>query len=247
MRIKILSYNIHKGFDIFNRRFVLARIKQQIRLINPDVVCLQEVQGEHEKLKKELNEWPLEAQFEFLADTIWPHHAYGKNAVYPQGHHGNALLSKYPIKYWHNLDLTLDKTEMRGLLHAEIWLPDENKTFHMMNTHINLFHVARKRQAEMISNYILEKIPEASPFLLAGDFNDWLLRLDPIIKRNLKVEEIFHFLYGKHARTFPCFFPQLPLDRIYVRGAIPIQGSVLSDGVWRDLSDHLPIYAEVEV
>ena len=30
MRLKILTYNIHKGFDIFNRRFVLGRIKQSI-------------------------------------------------------------------------------------------------------------------------------------------------------------------------------------------------------------------------
>lgn len=247
MRIKILSYNIHKGFDIFNRRFVLARIKQQIRFINPDVVCLQEVQGEHDIYKKEVSEWPLEAQFEYLADTIWPHHAYGKNAVYTDGHHGNALLSKYPIKYWHNLDLTLDKSEMRGMIHAEIWLPDENKTFHMMNTHINLFHGARVKQAKLMAKYVKEKIPETASFLIAGDFNDWLLRLDPIMKREFGSQEVFEFLYGRHARTFPCFMPKLPLDRLYYRGAIPIQAMVLNDPIWRELSDHLPIYAEVEI
>jgi endonuclease/exonuclease/phosphatase family metal-dependent hydrolase len=247
MKIKILSYNIHKGFDIFNRRFVLDRIKQQIRLLNPDVVCLQEVQGEHEKLKNQINEWPLEAQFEFLADTIWPHHAYGKNAVYPQGHHGNALLSKYPIKYWHNLDLTLDKTEMRGMLHAEIWLPDENRTFHVMNTHLNLFHSARMKQVKIMEKYINENIKPEAPFILVGDFNDWLLRLDPYIKNQFQVQEAFSFLYGQHARTFPCFMPKLPLDRAYLRQAIAIQGSVLKDGVWKDLSDHLPIYIEVDL
>ena len=247
MRIKILSYNIHKGFDIFNRRFVLRRIKEQIRFINPDVVCLQEVQGEHKTLKSEINEWPLEAQFEYLADTLWPHHAYGKNAVYTEGHHGNALLSKYPIKYWHNLDLTLDKTEMRGMIHAEIWLPDENKTFHMMNTHINLFHGARVKQVKLMARYLKEKIPSDASFLIAGDFNDWLMRLDPIMKREFGAKEVFEHLYGQHARTFPCFFPQLPLDRLYYRGAKPIQAMVLNDTSWKELSDHLPIYAEVEV
>ncbi|MBY0515558.1 MAG: endonuclease/exonuclease/phosphatase family protein [Bacteriovoracaceae bacterium] len=247
MLIKILTYNIHKGFDIFNRRFILANIKQQIRLLNPDVVCLQEVQGEHEHLKKKVNDWPLEAQFEFLADTMWPHHTYGKNAVYPHGHHGNALLSKYPIKYWHNLDLTLDKSEMRGMLHAEIYLPDENRTFHMFNTHINLFHRARVKQAKLMHNYINEKLHHEAPFVLVGDFNDWLLRLDPMMREGLKAQELFHHLYGSHARTFPCFLPKLPLDRVYVRHAIPVQGMVLKDGPWKDLSDHLPIYAEVEV
>lgn len=247
MRLKILTYNIHKGFDIFNRRFVLGRIKQSIRMLEPDIVCLQEVQGEHERLKKKVNEWPLEAQFEFLADTMWPHHAYGKNAVYPLGHHGNALLCKYPIKYWHNLNLSLDKSEMRGMLHAEIYLPEENRTFHMMNTHINLFHGARVKQAKLMENYINEKIPKDSPAILVGDFNDWLLRLDPIIRNGLGATELFHHLYGKHARTFPCFMPKLPLDRVYLRNAIPVQGMVLNDGPWKDLSDHLPIYAEVDV
>lgn len=247
MRLKILSYNIHKGFDIFNRRFVLGAIKQQIRLLNPDIVCLQEVQGDHEKLKTKVSDWPLEAQFEFLADTMWPHYAYGKNAVYPLGHHGNALLSKFPIKYWHNLDLTLDKSEMRGMLHAEIYIPDENRTFHMMNTHINLFHNARVKQAKLMRDYIKEKIPTEAPMVLVGDFNDWLLRLDPFMREGLGAQELFHFLYGKHARTFPCFMPKLPLDRVYFRQAVAVQGMVLQDGAWKDLSDHLPIYAEVDV
>ncbi len=39
----------------------------------------------------------LDSQFAFLADEIWPHFAYGKNAIYSAGHHGNAILSKHPI------------------------------------------------------------------------------------------------------------------------------------------------------
>ena len=247
MRLKILTYNIHKGFDIFNRRFVLGRIKQSIRLLDPDVVCLQEVQGEHEKLKKKVSDWPLEAQFEYLADTIWPHHAYGKNAVYPLGHHGNALLSKYPIKAWHNLDLTLDRTEMRGMLHAELYLPEENRTAHVLNTHINLFHGARVKQARRMIEYVHEKIPAEHPVVLVGDFNDWLTRLDPILRQGLDAQELFLHLYGQHARTFPCFFPKLPLDRVYLRHALPVQGMVLRDGPWGDLSDHLPLFVEVDV
>ncbi len=247
MRLKILTYNIHKGFDIFNRRFVLGQIKQQIRMLSPDIVCLQEVQGEHEKLKTKVTDWPLEAQFEFLADTVWPHHAYGKNAVYPHGHHGNALLSRYPIKTWRNLDLSLDKSEMRGMLHAEILLPEENRTFHMLNTHINLFHPARVKQTRLMQNYIDEKIESSAPLVLVGDFNDWRKKLDPIIRESCNLQELFRELYGHHAQTFPCFFPLLPLDRVYLRHVIPVQGMVLKDGPWADLSDHLPILAEVDV
>ena len=246
MRIKILSYNIHKGFDTFNRRFILGQIKEQIRLLSPDIVCLQEVQGEDDKHKGKVKDYPLETQFEYLADTVWPHFAYGKNAIYSHGHHGNAILSKYPIKQWHNLDLSLDKSEMRGLLHAELYLPGEERSFHMMTTHMNLFHNARMKQAKLIVNYIEEKASQKG-LVLVGDFNDWLCELDPYLRSLLGFKELFLELYQSHARTFPSFYPKLPLDRAYFREVSPVQGMVLKGGPWDALSDHLPIYIEVDV
>ena len=75
--IKILTYNIHKGFSVGNRRFVLHEIKDALRRVNADVVFLQEIQGAHEKKQNDVNNWPSESQFEFLADQVWYHHAYG--------------------------------------------------------------------------------------------------------------------------------------------------------------------------
>jgi endonuclease/exonuclease/phosphatase family metal-dependent hydrolase len=247
MVIRILSYNIHKGFDTFNRRFILGVIKEQIRHLQPDVVCLQEVQGEHAHHKNKVPGYPIESQFEFLADTVWPHFAYGKNAIYSHGHHGNAILSRFPITRWSNLDLSLDKSEMRGMLHAEINLPEENRTFHVLTTHLNLFHRARVRQTDRIVEYVNRNLATDVGFTLVGDFNDWLLELDPIMKKKLQVEELFATLYGRHARTFPCFYPRLALDRAYLRHHKPVNGMVLNDGPWNELSDHLPLYIEVDV
>jgi endonuclease/exonuclease/phosphatase family metal-dependent hydrolase len=28
---------------------------------------------------------------------MWSDYAYGRNAVYPEGHHGNAVLSRFPL------------------------------------------------------------------------------------------------------------------------------------------------------
>ena len=84
--LKVLSYNIHKGFSVGNRRFVLERIRQAIRTVHADVVFLQEVLGQHEKHRIHVQGWPSQTQFEFLADQVWPHHAYGKNATYTAGH-----------------------------------------------------------------------------------------------------------------------------------------------------------------
>src|SRR5690349_17254196 len=97
IRLRVLSYNIHKGFGPGNIKFILKKIKEALRSIHPDLVFLQEVLGHHEIHQKNIKGWPEQSQFEFLAHELWPHFAYGRNAVYTNGHHGNAILSKHPI------------------------------------------------------------------------------------------------------------------------------------------------------
>ena len=55
-----------------------------------------------------IENWPDTTHYEFLADTMWSDFAYGRNAVYPQGHHGNAVLSRYPIEHYENRDVSVD-------------------------------------------------------------------------------------------------------------------------------------------
>ena len=47
---------------------------------------------------------PTVQQYEFLADGVWSQHAYGRNAVVAGGHHGNAILSKFPIASSRNVE-----------------------------------------------------------------------------------------------------------------------------------------------
>ena len=77
-KLKVLTYNIHKGFSVGNRRFVLHEIKEALRHIDADIVFLQEIQGEHRHRMNHVENWPNSSQFEFLADQVWHHHAYGK-------------------------------------------------------------------------------------------------------------------------------------------------------------------------
>ena len=96
--LHITTYNIHKGFSQFNQRMMLHELKDQLHALGPDVVFLQEVLGEHRGHAERHDAWPEEPQYEFLADQLWQDFAYGRNAVYPEGHHGNAILSRYPIR-----------------------------------------------------------------------------------------------------------------------------------------------------
>src|SRR5438132_888733 len=105
-KLRVLSYNIHKGFSSGRGKFVLNRIREALRTVHPDLVFLQEVLGHHELHSQKVENWPDQPQFEYLADQLWPHFAYGKNAVYTYGHHGNAILSKYPFSFYENIDIS---------------------------------------------------------------------------------------------------------------------------------------------
>ena len=69
-RLRILSYNIHKGFSVGNTRFVLREMKEGIRKVGADLVFLQEVLGEHQRHAETVDGWPDASQFEFLADEV---------------------------------------------------------------------------------------------------------------------------------------------------------------------------------
>ncbi|MDU7869543.1 MAG: endonuclease/exonuclease/phosphatase family protein, partial [Pantoea sp.] len=100
--IKVLTINTHKGFAPFNRRFILPELRDAVRATSADVVFLQEVMGTHAIHPLHHENWPDSPHYEFLADTMWNDYAYGRNAVYPEGHHGNAVLSRFPISEYEN-------------------------------------------------------------------------------------------------------------------------------------------------
>ena len=122
--LSIATWNIHKGFSQFNRRMVVHELRERLRALDADIVFLQEVQGRHERHAEAHANWPAEPQHEFLAEDVWANHAYGRNMVYDHGHHGNAVLARFPILSSHNQDVTRLRFEKRGLLHCTVGVPD---------------------------------------------------------------------------------------------------------------------------
>lgn len=241
--IKVLSFNIHKGFSTGNLRFTLDQIKQSIQEVSADVVFLQEVQGQHELKAKQLPNWPTSSQFEYLADSVWPHFAYGKNAIYDGGHHGNAILSKFPIESWDNYDVSTNQFESRGVLHAAIRL-SQTKLLHAVCLHFNLLQGGRTKQIMDLCKIASSYVPKNDPLLIAGDFNDWRKGASRCIKSDLGAEEVFKVLFGNYARSFPSQLPIFKMDRIYFRGLKAEFAKVMDGANWRQLSDHMALYAE---
>jgi endonuclease/exonuclease/phosphatase family metal-dependent hydrolase len=245
--IKILTVNTHKGFTFFNRHFILHELREAIRATGADIVFLQEVIGARRHSGKRPLRWPDTSHYEFLADTIWTDFAYGRNAVYPHGDHGNALLSKFPIIHSKNYDVSVGRHERRGLLHCVIQLPGLAKVVHAVCVHLGLREMQRRIQLDSLCRMISEEIPADSPLLIAGDFNDWRLKAQRRLMHSTKVREVFFDTQGNVARTFPARYPVLRLDRIYVCNARKYRALPLSTRPWTHLSDHAPLAAEISL
>jgi endonuclease/exonuclease/phosphatase family metal-dependent hydrolase len=247
MRFTVATYNIHKGFTHFRRRMVIHELRERLHGLAPDIVFLQEVQGTHERHADRYHEWPGKPQHEFIAGAVWNEVAYGKNAVYRHGHHGNALLSRYPIVGHENQDISAHVFERRGMLHCEIRLGARQPALHCINVHLGLFERGRQRQIGALVERIKETVPRSAPLIIAGDFNDWRRKGDRTLTDELRLTEVFEEVRGRPARTFPSVLPVFRLDRIYARGLAVVDAHVHCAFPGNRLSDHAALAATFEL
>ncbi len=252
-RLRIATYNIHKGVTSFRRRSRLNELRLALHRIDADILFLQEVQ--------ERSDRGAAAQLDVLASSGYLYRAYGVNAVYPQGHHGNAILSRFPIERYVNHDISDHVLERRGVLHAVVHCPDTPDCgIHLLCAHLGLIQASRLRQADWLAAFIEREIPPDAPLILGGDFNDWRRRVDERLRARLGLEEAAEAIppsawaermlpphrQPRVARTFPSFSPWLTLDRIYVRGFRALAARVPRGVSWARCSDHAPLIADLE-
>lgn len=246
LSLRVLSYNIHQGITVRRNRLSLTILKEALRSLEPDLVFLQEVAGS--SLEKSGDLWPerVAHQLEGLADEMWPHFAYQQNVIFTRHHHGNAILSRYPVTDFIRKDITIGKLKRRGLLHGVIQIEHEGHPvrLHVMNAHLGLFQFERRLQVKELVTYVKSSVQKGDPVLIAGDFNDWRQRVTGEMQKGLRMKEAFHARQKNHARTFPSRFPLLHLDRIYFRHCTLKDARCPKGRKWSVLSDHLPIVAE---
>ena len=242
--LTVVTYNIHKGLSQFNRRLVLHDIREQLRALDADVAFLQEVQGKHEKQARRHVKWPDISQHEFLTHE-GSHCVYGMNAVYTDGHHGNAVVSRHPIPTWENVDISHHPIESRGLLHCEVRIDGWKEPLHCINVHLGLWARSRRFQLEWLAERIRAAVPEKGPLVVAGDFNDWQGRASAYLAKELGLYEVFEKAEGRLAKSFPAQMPIFTLDRIYVRD-LKVEGVQRHvGGHWSKLSDHVCLAAKL--
>jgi endonuclease/exonuclease/phosphatase family metal-dependent hydrolase len=182
------------------------------------------------------------------------------NAMYEAGHHGNAILSRFPILQTRNKDVSAHRFEQRGLLHCEIDLngqsieregggdaagypPAYPLRVHCFCVHFGLFGKGRRAQMQALIAHVQNEVPADAPLVIAGDFNDWRNQLSRELASELDVYDAFHLGHGKPARSFPASFPLFKLDRIYVRGFDVVECHVHGG---RRMSDHAALLAQLK-
>jgi len=248
LKLYVVTYNIHKGFSPFHRHLMVHELREQLRELGSDIVFLQEVQGRHNRYAKRLDNWPDETQYAFLAEDTWRSTAYGRNVVYGHGHHGNAILSRFPIEHPHNQDVTQMRFERRGLLHCTINAPGFSRAIHCVCAHLSVFARSRRRQMDALAGYLEDLVDPRLPLIIAGDFNDWRNEADVLLAKRLGLTEVLGGAWGdleSPGRSFPSKRPLLRLDRIYVRGFSVEQAEIGSGAPWSRISDHAALSAHL--
>lgn len=262
MKIRVATYNIHKGVTSFGGMPRIHALKDALTQLDADILFLQEVQGRHDrKAIQYAAHWPTVGQHEFLAGESH-YAAYGMNAVYDHGHHGNALLSRFSITAINNSDISDHAYESRGILHCILNI--NNIEIHCYVVHLGLLAKGRQRQAAALVEAVRSSSPPDAPVIIAGDFNDWENKLSGYLRERLDVKEVFESqlvnpgwfpnwrrsadeLVYRPARTFPAMLPWLRLDRIYLRGFEVEAAEVLRNRAWSKLSDHAPILTMLDL
>ena len=248
--VKVMSFNIAHGLGM-NGVVDLEKTAGVIEDSCAHIIALQEVDCCFSERSAFVD------QVEWLSERLGMQAVFGANLDFgpdqadePRQQYGNAILSKYPIKYSENHLLTqvltdFGKNEQRGVLEAVIEI--EGNLITVYNTHLALKEEELKVSiGELIG--IIEK--RRFPRIVLGDFN--APPNDGQIKRlNRHLADAFLKLKRGDAYTYPSpyhnsetgemFKPVTRIDYIFADPELdPVQVAVMET----DVSDHLPIAAD---
>ncbi|MFW7378780.1 MAG: endonuclease/exonuclease/phosphatase family protein [Oligoflexus sp.] len=235
-RLRIVSYNIHRGLSPFRKKEVLDSIAAVLHFTEADILCLQE----------DINsEFFNGSELEWRCREVWQNSIYGETIMAPGGTQGNTILSRFPVTNIENFDISASLGEARRLLTCNVQI-GADRSIRVACTHLGLTRMQRRVQAAKLVR-IMKSIAKADESLvLAGDFNDWREDLSPYFQQKLGLHDAYFHLYGCHCRTYPAWMPVLKLDRIYYRGLKVAAAWKVQQFGGRGHSDHLPLVVDFD-
>jgi endonuclease/exonuclease/phosphatase family metal-dependent hydrolase len=241
VRIRLLTYNIHKCIGGLDRRYDPERIAVTVAHHAPDLVLLQEVD---DRAARSLHH----RQVDLLGEALGlRHRSYFANVRLRRGgEYGNAVLSRHPITDARNIDLTIPPKKRRGALHVRLRVRHGAlvRTVHVFNLHLGLSGIERRLQLRrFFAGHPFAYLDQRAPIVVAGDLNDVWGTLGRVAFQPAGFRGV-----ERAVPTFPAYAPVRALDAIYVRGSVEIAHLHRSHlALARRASDHLPLVADLEL
>lgn len=241
MRVRVVTWNIHKGIGGIDRRYRLERVAGVLRALDADLALLQEVADD-------LPRSGFHDQAEMLSVELrMPHFAFHPEHRFDIGGYGNAILSRWPLFDVHHVDLTIGTRKKRGVLQARarVRLERVSRTVVIHNLHLGLVGSERALQlTRFLGSEPFRRLHARTPVVVGGDLNDVWASLGP---RFFEPEGFRRA--GPVVNTFPAALPVRPLDALFLRGDLhPTRvAHVVRTELTRGASDHLPLVADLSL
>jgi endonuclease/exonuclease/phosphatase family metal-dependent hydrolase len=236
VKLTFASYNIHKAVGLDRRRDP-DRIISVLREIDADVVALQEADRRFGERMSVLPLSSLDEHTPYRAVPLGGQPGGGRSGSI--GWHGNALLVRRGIELIGAEVVPLPTLEPRGAIRAD--LIAGNCRIRVVGMHLDLSGLRRRQQVRAILGDLV-RCEDAASTVLMGDLNEWSPHGGCLREfgRGWRVLSCGH--------SFPSRRPVAQLDRIIISQDWRIlESRVHHSALAARGSDHLPIYAKLEL
>lgn len=230
LKLRVASYNVRKCVGLDRRRDP-DRVLSVMAGLGADIIAVQEAD-------LRLGARPAAIDRDRVPDRTGLVAAQVATNGVSLGWHGNAVLLSPEIEVEAVTRLELPGLEPRGAVMIEARRGPH--AFRVVATHLGLTRRHRRRQLTVIAQAAASGGP-LRPTLILGDFNEW---------SNDRGLEPLHADFAVHApgRSFHAARPVAALDRIATGAGITLRDAgVVETATSRIASDHLPVWADVEL
>lgn len=224
--LRVLTWNVH-GCVGRSRRFDPKAVGAELARLKPDIAALQEIDSRR-RLAGDID------TFEYLTDVIEASVADARTIRTPHGDYGHMLASRWPLEDVERIDLSVGRREPRMAISVRVCHPET--AIRVIAAHLGLGGRERRRQIDLLQAHLSHKAERAA--IVLGDFNEW--RRGGLATRTLCPP----FEVAAALPSFPSRRPLFALDRIWCRAPLDAHAAQVHLSA-RELSDHLPVLAEI--
>jgi len=237
---RLVCYNVHgcRGMD---GKFSPQRIARVISGLEPDVICLQELD------QSRTRSGGID-QVDAIANSLRVDYHFHAVAEIDDGRFGNAVLSPHPLRSIASGPLpalrTLPGLEDRGVLWVTVAFPGCD--VHVINTHLSILEQERRLQVDALMAPDWVGGLDGMPAVFCGDLN---AAPDSYTCRRLG-EQLRSVDNGRARRsalnTWSSRIPMRRIDHVFVTDAVQVREvRVPRTRLTRVASDHLPLVVDL--